>query len=457
MQIAMVELANIEYGTRFREDFGDLEGLISSILREGLIQPLAVLQAQNGEPYRLLAGGRRYQACLQAGVKEVPVRIFDQELSELEMRSIELAENIFRKDLSWDEEVKLKREIHLLQVSIHGEKTNLIDPNAPGWSQKATADMLGESSMNISRDLRLAEALEKIPGLAEACETKSDAAKLLKRIGVNMAAKEMAQKVESSQRTTPTAIQHSKLIDAYILKDFFDGVKDIPSGSIDIVEMDPPYSIDLVGKREMRGGSGNAIGYNEVDKRQYVEFLTLCFYELYRVMSQDSWLLCWYAIHPWHSEVLGALEKANFKCCGIPALWIKPCGATMNPQVMLGSSYEPFFYARKGSPVLVKMGASNTFFGSKPSNQTRIHPTERPIELIQEVLATFAMPTSKLLVPFLGSGNTLLAASNLGIQGYGYDLSEEFRSHYILRVTASQPGQYRTYGNVNLSQTDKED
>jgi DNA modification methylase len=48
-------------------------------------------------------------------------------------------------------------------------------------------------------------------------------------------------------------------------------------------------------------------------------------------------------------------------------------------------------------------------------------------------------------MPFLGSGNTLLAASNLGMTGFGFDLSEEYRNAYILRVNESAPQQYKSY------------
>ena len=49
------------------------------------------------------------------------------------------------------------------------------------------------------------------------------------------------------------------------------------------------------------------------------------------------------------------------------------------------------------------------------------------------------------MVPFLGSGNTLLAASNLGNTCFGYDLSEEYKNSYLKRVMEGEPGRYKSY------------
>ena len=444
MQNTIVKLQDVKCTARFREDYGDLEGLSKSIQEHGVIQPLAVMEEADGT-FVLLAGGRRYEACKAAGLTDIPVRIYPPQMSSIEQRSIELAENIFRKDLTWTEEVRLKKEINDLQVEIHGHKTNLLDPDAPGWTQAKTAEMLGESAMNVSRDIRLAEALDKVPGLADICDSKADAVKLLKRIGANLTAKDTAARIQAERENTPLRMQQQRLIDAYIIGDFFTKIKDVPAGYVDIVEMDPPYSIDIVGTRETRGGVGNAIGYSEVDRSKYVDFLKATFSELYRVMKPDSWLVCWYAIYPWHDTVLALIEKAGFRTQGIPAIWLKSAGPTMSPSTMLGSSYEPFFYARKGNALLNKQGRGNVYSYGRPSSLTRIHPTERPIELIQDVIETFVQPGTRILVPFLGSGNTLLAASNLGMQGFGYDLGDNYKDKYIIRVSKGTPGLYKSF------------
>jgi DNA modification methylase len=64
---------------------------------------------------------------------------------------------------------------------------------------------------------------------------------------------------------------------------------------------------------------------------------------------------------------------------------------------------------------------------------------------MEDILSTFTPIRSRILVPCLGSGNTLLAASNLGMYGMGTDTTQAFRDRYALRVNASEPGKYTSY------------
>ena len=93
-----------------------------------------------------------------------------------------------------------------------------------------------------------------------------------------------------------------------------------------------------------------------------------------------------------------------------------------------------FFYAWKGRPALNKPGRSNNFqFPPVPPNQ-KTHPTERPVELMKEIYETFAFPGSRVLIPFLGSGNGLIAADQLNMAGLGYELSKGYRDSFLVKI-----------------------
>lgn len=444
IELRTVSIEKITFGDRFRDDYGDLATLITSIKKEGIIQPLAVRACAGNEEYILLAGGRRYKACLQAGISEIPVRVFPDTLNELEMRSIELMENVARKDLSWIEATNLNKEIHLLQQQIYGKKTST-SPDAPGVSLRDTAKLLGQSPGGLSDDIKLANAIEAFPTLKEA-KTKSDAMKMLKKLEEDILVREIAKRHESKLANTPIDVIRKDLVSRYILKDFFVGVRQIPDNSIDIVEVDPPYGIDLK-KIKKEDGSVGTRNYNEIDHNDYPMFLTNLFKECYRVMSPNSWIICWYGQEPWAELVFKTMINAGFTGNRIHGTWYKDGspGQTNNPGVLLANSYETFYYMRKGQPNINRQGRSNVFQYAPVAVSKKCHPTERPIELIQDILQTFSWDNAKVLVPFLGSGNTLLATSNLGMQGVGYDLSEDYRNSYIVNVNESTPGSYKSY------------
>lgn len=446
IELKVIPITLINVGERFREEYGDIDTLAASIKKEGIIQPLAVRAEESG--YTLLAGGRRHRACCQAGIEEVPVRIYPGTISDLEMRSIELMENVCRKDLSWVESSNLKKEIYDLQVAIHGHKTST-SPDAPGVSLRDTANLLGISAGAMSEEVKMASALKVFPQLKDA-KTKNDATKMLKKIQEELIVSEMAKRAATRVANTPTEAIHKTLMDCYIIKDFFEGVARVPDRSIDVVEIDPPYAIGL-GTTSIKKSDDSLKGvtknYNEVPSEEYAMFLDKLFKECYRTMSENSWIICWFAQEPWFEVVFQAMERAGFRGSRIPAIWLKEkfSGQANHPECYLANTYESFFYMRKGSPVISRQGRSNVFSFKPVSGTSKIHPTERPVEMIQEVLTTFAWEGCRVMVPFLGSGNTLLAASNLGLTAFGFELSEEYRNSYIMRVTSSRPTQYKSY------------
>lgn len=450
IDLRTISIEKITPGERFRVEYGDIDTLAASLKKEGIIQPLAVRACAGDEEYILLAGGRRYKACLQAGISEIPVRVYPDTLSELEMRSIELMENVARKDLSWVEATNLNKEIHILQQQIYGKKTST-SPDATGVSMRDTAKMLGQSVGGLSDDIKLAQAIEVFPQIKEA-KTKSDAMKMLKRLQEDLITEEIAKRVKNKQANSSIEVVQHELINKYILKDFFEGIKQVPDNSIDIVEMDPPYGIDLHNLKRQDSTKDSTRHYNEVPAELYSDFLMRAFKECYRVMSPNSWIICWFGPDPWFEFVYQAMTKAGFKGSRIPGIWNKEIGQTMNPSMTLASSYEMFFYMRKGNPTITRQGRSNVFTFRPVAGSKKVHPTERPVEMIQELLQTFSWTGAKILVPFLGSGNTILAASNLDMPAFGYDLTEEYKNSYIVRVSESKPGFYKSYREVTSNE-----
>jgi DNA modification methylase len=450
MKQAEVLLTDIEFGERFRKDYGNITELVTSIQKEGLIQPLAVYHQPEKEfPYLLLAGGRRYTACTKLEMTAVPVLVFDKHLEELDIRGIELAENIYRKDLEWYEKIKLEAEIHRLQQTKFGKGKipGTADGAKVGWSGKDTAEMLGIDNGKLSKDLVLNRMVESMPMLKE-CKSADEARKILQKMAQGVVKEELSQKILSHQNNTPVDIQRKELVNRFIIGDFLTMVKSIPDRSIDLIEMDPPYGINLNNTKKSDDNLGLQMGsYNEVKAGEYLVFLNACLAECYRVMAPDSWIILWFAPEPWFDGVFQLLRKYNFEGLRMPGIWVKEgqTGQSHRPDLYMANNYEMFFYARKGQPSIKKQGRSNNFNYMPVKAMDKEHPTEKPIELYMDLLSVFAMPQQRLMVPFLGSGNTLLAAENLGIQGFGYELSPDRKDGFTIKAFSERPGQYRSY------------
>lgn len=443
LETRTVHISEIDFRDRAREDYGDLDSISDSFSAVGLINFLAVKeyeQPQDGFKYKLLAGGRRLWAMIKSGIAEVPVRVYPPHTDEHTMKLIERIENCVRKDFTWEEAAKLDAEIHALQESQHGKKQFRKDTS--GWSQKDTARFLNKSEASISESLKLVEMIKLHPELSK-CKSLAEARKVLKAMEEKERRQKRAEAVSKQDRGDLDVIR-KELAKSYIVSDVFEGLKNIPSETFDLVEIDPPYGIDYDVIVSRDGRSDKALFYNEIKPEEYPAFIEKLLTECFRVMKKNSWLIIWYAVDPWHATLYEILKKTGLKVRGVPGIWDKSKGAiwASNPNKVLASGSEFFYYASKGVPELAKPGRSNVFSFASPPAAHRIHPTERPIELMQELIKTFVKPESHVLSPFLGSGNTILAANNLDCKCMGFDLSKEYHDGFVIRVFEGKPGEY---------------
>ena len=85
-------------------------------------------------------------------------------------------------------------------------------------------------------------------------------------------------------------------------------------------------------------------------------------------------------------------------------------------------------------PKLRKSGRSNLFDFKPIPSQKKIHTTEKPIELLTEIIDTFSWPQARILVPFMGSGVTVRAAYRAGTMGFGWDMDEIIKNRFLAKV-----------------------
>jgi site-specific DNA-methyltransferase (adenine-specific) len=429
-KVGMIPINKVIVGERAREVMGDIEGLRDNMKESGLISPLAVKDNHDGT-YLLLAGERRFVVLMSEENTEIPARIYDRDLSLLEMKVIEKSENFFRKDMEYYEFDRLTLEIHNMNQELYGIKPP--GPNQEGWSTSDTAEMVGlKSQGDVSRAIARAKARDAYPELFQNCKTADDASKLISKVSEAAVRQQIAQTLET--QTANIDLQH--LNQAYNLKDFFEGVKSIPDGIMHLVEIDPPYGIDLT-KQKMKDGESqyDLNSYNEIDSTDYKSFLHKLFRECYRVMAPNSWLICWFAPQPWFETVYQEILAPGLTTTRMCGIWAKTgSGQNMNPTIRLSNNYEMFFYAWKGQPVLNMAGRSNVFHYAPVNPREKTHPTERPIELMKELYDTFAFPGSRVLIPFLGSGNGLLAATQLGMSAIGFELSKSYKDSFLVKA-----------------------
>lgn len=441
--ITTLKVSDIEVGERFRKDYGELRDLMHSIRTQGLINPITVVE-QSGI-YHLAAGGRRLRAIQEIGMEEVQVRIYSDGFDELDLRILELAENIHRKDMTWMEQNNLQREIHRLQQEKYGistpggtkslpeeERRKIIEAGerlAQGWRMEDTANMLGVSRTRVQESITMADKFDKyknILGDPNQYKNESDARKAIKVVEESIVRAELAKRAAKKAGTSPL----QRLSERYNVGDALDGLEQIPPESIAFMEIDPPYGIDL----DLQKLNNPCENYTEIDQDYYVSFNLRILKAAYSALMPDSYCVYWFGIDPWIEILYKLAQSVGFTGSRIPMIWVKPAGQSLQPDRRLASAYEAALIFIKGKPVLAKPGRINVFsYTPVPANK-KVHPTQKPIELYQDIYQTFSFENANCCSPFLGSGASIIAADLSKRTSFGWDLSQENKDAFLKLV-----------------------
>ena len=136
-----------------RQVMGDLSELIASIAEKGVIEPLVV--RQRGERFQIIAGERRYQASVQAGLQELPVVV--REVDDTEVIELALIENLQRKDLTPFEEAEAMHSL----------------ADRCGYTHEDLARRLGKSRTSVTESLALHAMPESVRNLCRLADISS--------------------------------------------------------------------------------------------------------------------------------------------------------------------------------------------------------------------------------------------------------------------------------------------
>ncbi len=162
-RIIMIDVKDIRpsrYQPRIRFDEEALEELAQSIRESGLIQPVTVRELD--DYYEIIAGERRFRACIKAGYEKIPCYILTP--TEEQAAQMALVENVQREDLSAIEEARSYVQIM----------------RQAGLTQEKLAEKIGKSQSAVANKIRLLNLPEEIQeGVVEGKITERHARALL--------------------------------------------------------------------------------------------------------------------------------------------------------------------------------------------------------------------------------------------------------------------------------------
>lgn len=187
---------------RSQKNYGNLDGLISSLRSVGSIHPITLSRrteieagSLNIESYHLVAGGRRYAAMKSMGITELyhssvldPQRlgfVFADEVPEDVLREAELDENLHRLDCTWVDNVLMICNVHRLKSA-----------RSLKWGAAQTSAMMGQGFglTKVSYAVTIGPLLRKGDKELLACPSFSAAISVMVKRGEDAALAEMQRR-----------------------------------------------------------------------------------------------------------------------------------------------------------------------------------------------------------------------------------------------------------------------
>jgi len=368
MQIKEVEVtALIPYAKNSRtHDDAQVAQIAASIKEFGWTNPILV-DGDKG----VIAGHCRLLAAIKLGMAKVPT-IELKDMTEAQKKAYVIADNKLALNAGWD--------TNFLSLELQELKDQDFDLTLLGFDDKELDALL---------------APETTEGLTD----------------------------EDSVPDTPIEPK-TKLGDIYILGNHrlmcgdstsIDAVDNLMEfGKADMVFTDPPYNMDFTGGIHADGSkSFNAkhggIKNDKMSKTDAEDFFDAINAVIY-AYCVGAFYITFYRLGI--GEYWKSLERTNLKVRSL-IIWDKGNHTLSNSDYM--SKYEPIFYGWTGD--------NHNFYGGnngmdiwdiKRTAKNDLHPTMKPVELIEKALEDASKPNNVVLDLFGGSGSTLIACEKLG-------------------------------------------
>lgn len=218
--------------------------------------------------------------------------------------------------------------------------------------------------------------------------------------------------------------------------DCLEGMKQMKSGSVDLVVTDPPYLMQNIHEYK-----GNELGKHIIKYQQPLQEKNLTegydiriLDEIFRVMKAPNiYIWCNIAQVPMYIKYF-VLEK---KCRMDILIWNKT-----NPMPLCNNKWlsdkEYCLYFRKGAYCQPSGYAEAKTVWYLPANvkdkRTYGHPTVKPLPIIENIIRNSSREGELVLDPFMGSGTTAAASIRNSRNFIGFENNGEYYQNAMQRI-----------------------
>ena len=197
-------------------------------------------------------------------------------------------------------------------------------------------------------------------------------------------------------------------------------------GPVNLIVTDPPYGMDF--KSHQAITENGKRWSEEIEGDENLDEAFELFWAAMKPLVEKTAPACdMYVFTRW--SILGAwIEAVNmlapFQVKNVLA-WDKGTPGMGDVKGNWAFSFELIIYAKKGNRP-IKNRRSSVISVARDGHHHMIHPTQKPVGLLEELIRQSSDPGDLVVDPFSGSGSTIVAAQNLGRSAIGIEKKEHF-------------------------------
>jgi len=317
---------------------------------------------------------------------------------------------------------QLLKESDLAKASKGNQYTGKLDQ-----SDNTTSPTL--QSFGISKDQ--SSAFQKIAALPEevfereiaVAKEESEKRVELTTSRVLFAAKEYEQQKKKEQHKQDVMGKRVQNVfeDSFVNGDCLAVLETLPNNSIDIVITDPPYGISYKSNRSKFDDAITKRGLLNDGADEAFTLLDKTCEVLSRKCAENSHL---YFFCSW--SVFSQFEKiiSEYFTIKTPIVWDKGNKGSGDLENDWGNQTEIIIFCIQGKKT-INYRRGNILSVPRLHSSKMVHPTQKPIELINELLDVSYFKDDFVVDPFMGSGATIHACNAKSIRALGVELDNE--------------------------------
>lgn len=214
-------------------------------------------------------------------------------------------------------------------------------------------------------------------------------------------------------------------------EDCLEGMKRIPSGSIDLIVADPPYEL------QQHSGAG-AFGRASREYHQGIDHLQTGISDL---MLSEMIRVCWprpnmyvFCSKDQLPQLLNFAKNHGLKYDLLTWHKTNPVPTCNNKYL---SDTEYIVFMRNGAHLYGSYETKRKYFITQTNTADKKawgHPTPKPVHIIQTLIENSTLLGGVVLDPFIGSGTTAIASIRSGRHFVGFEIDKTYYETAIERI-----------------------